>query len=128
MRPILGKENYLVMREFVVPLMHLIVKEWQNERDGFCHGAPLVLIFHSTPISDPADPHIAATYAMLAAEALSLGSCWIGTAVALNNARKVKEKYGIPAKQKVTGMLAIGHPAAFFKRSLRRELKSVNWN
>ncbi|MDC0358886.1 nitroreductase family protein, partial [Oligoflexia bacterium] len=127
MRPFLGKVQHGVMRDFVRPLLDLIVKNWEKGRDLFCYRAPLVMIFHHSPLADPADPNIATTYAMLAAEALNLGSCWIGTALILNQNGDLKEKYGIPETNKVSGLLALGYPVAKFKRSVRRQPLSVAW-
>ncbi|MFZ4465107.1 MAG: nitroreductase, partial [Bacteroidales bacterium] len=36
------------------------------------------LYFYGSPYADPADPLIAATYAMIAGESLCLGTCMIG--------------------------------------------------
>ena len=42
------------------------------------YDAPLAIYFYGSPYCDPADPIIAATYAMIAAEALGLGTCMLG--------------------------------------------------
>ena len=42
------------------------------------YDAPLAMYFYGSPYCDPADPIIAATYAMIAAETLGLGSCMLG--------------------------------------------------
>ena len=85
------------------------------------------MLFHRGPMGDPADSHIATTYAMLAAQSLGLGSCWIGTSVVLNHHPQLKQKYRIPKDNEVTGMLVIGYPAVGMQRSLRRELASVDY-
>ena len=71
------------------------------------------------------DSIIAMAYAMLAAESLGLGSCCIGMAVALNHYAHLRLRYRIPEKSAVAGMLAIGHPAVKFHRSVRRRCASV---
>ncbi len=42
------------------------------------YDAPATIYFYGSPYCDYADPIIAATYAMLAAESLGLGTCMIG--------------------------------------------------
>jgi nitroreductase len=72
-----------------------------------------------------ADCHIAATYAMLAAESLGLGSCMLGTTEALGRVKSFKSKYGIPPKNKIGLGLALGYSAETFQRGVRRRLASV---
>lgn len=127
MRPILGKENSRAMREFVGPLIETLLEERAEGRDCFTYDAPAAFLFHHGPMTDPADCHIAATYAMLAAESLGLGSCMLGTTVGLNRAKPFKQKYGIPSGDKIGLGLVVGHPAAQFRRGLRRRLASVQF-
>ena len=127
MRPFMAKAERAMIRDFVRPTMALLAERWKEGQDAFCYGAPAAMIFHGTPLSDPADTHIAITYAMLAAESLGLGNCWIGTAIALDHYKQLKSKYGIPKDNKIGGMLVIGHPAVEYGRSVRRKLASVEW-
>jgi nitroreductase len=127
MRPFIGKAQYAVMRQFARPLMALIVERWKLGADLLCYQAPLAMLFHHTPQGDPADAHIAATYAMLGAESLGLGSCWIGTVISLGHDAAFKEKYGIPKDNKTPSMLVIGHKAVTYHRGVRRKLASVEY-
>jgi nitroreductase/ferredoxin len=127
MRPFLGRRQYAIMREFVRPLMTLIVEQWKKGSDVLCYQAPLAMLFHHTPLAEATDTHIATTYAMLAAESLGLGSCWIGTAVGLNHDPAFKREYGIPRENKIPGMLVVGHKAITYRRSVRRKLASVEF-
>ena len=76
-------------------------------------------------MGDPADCAIVATYAMLAAESLGLGSCMLGTAAALTQDKPLKAKYGIPPENKVGVALILGYPAVEFRHAVRRRLASV---
>lgn len=127
MRPFIGRAQYAVMRQFVRPVLDLIVKRWDEGADDFCYEAPLAMLFHHCPTGDPADDHIAATYAMLAAQSLGLGSCLLGTTVALDHDRVFKAKCGIPQQNKISLGLVIGHPRTHFRRSIRRQLASVHF-
>jgi len=71
--------------------------------------------------------HVAATYAMLAAESLGLGSCLLGTTVALEHDSGFKAKHGIPKQDKITLGLTIGHPKTRFRRTIHRQLASVHF-
>lgn len=125
MRPLLGKVQHALMRDFVRPLFELIVARWDQGHDVFAYDAPLLLLFHDAPSGDATDAAIAATYAMLAAESLGLGSCMLGTTVALNHDPGFKAKYGIPRENKIAMGLAIGHPKVEFLRGIRRRLATV---
>ncbi len=121
------KTEYETMRDFVLPLLKMLSQKHEEGRDMFTYGAPAALLFHHGPLDDGADCHIAATYAMLAAEALGLGSCLLGTAVALNHDKKLKAQYGIPAENKAGLSMALGYPAVKFRQGVKRRLASVKF-
>ena len=95
--------------------------------DRFTYSAPAFLLFHHGPITGPTDCHIAATYAMLAAESLGLGSCMLGAVEALNHAKPFKRKYGIPPKNKIGLGRVLGYSDETFRRGIRRRLASVTF-
>jgi nitroreductase/NAD-dependent dihydropyrimidine dehydrogenase PreA subunit len=127
MRPFIGKAQHAVMRDFVRPLLEMIAREWDRGVDKFTYDAPAAMIFHYGPGSDETDCAIVATYAMLAAESLGLGSCMIGTAVALNRVKGLKNDYRVPAENKIGLMLILGHPAVEFQRAVTRRFGSVEF-
>jgi formate hydrogenlyase subunit 6/NADH:ubiquinone oxidoreductase subunit I len=127
MRPLLGKENHEAMRDFVRPLIRTLIEKRAEGQDMFTYDAPAALLFHHGPMADPADCTIAATYAMLAAESLGLGSCMLGTTVGLNHAKPFRQRYGIPPKNKIGLALVLGYSAEKFQRGVRRRLASVNF-
>jgi nitroreductase len=71
-------------------------------------------------MGDAVDCMIAATYAMLAAESMGLGSCMLGTSVALTRDQRLKARYGIPPENKVGVTLVIGYFSVKFRHALRR--------
>jgi len=127
MRPFIGKEQHMAMRDFVRPLLDMLVKKRAEGIDWFTYDAPAALLFHHGPMADPADCHIAATYAMLAAESFGLGSCMLGTTAGLNYAKPFKAKYGIPPKNKIGLALVLGYPERKFRKGVRRRLASVKF-
>lgn len=127
MRPFAGKVAVKMMKDFVRPLMKTLVADWEAGRDTFTYDAPLAIVFHHSPWGDRADCTICATYAMLAAESFGLGSCMLGTTVALDHAKSFKQKHGIPKQNKIVLGLVAGHPAVHFHRALHRRLASVRF-
>ena len=127
MRPFIGKYKYEAFHDFILPLLKMLPETRQQGRDMFTYDAPAAILFHVGPMGDAADCAIVATYAMLAAESLGLGSCMLGTSVALTNSKATKSHYGIPPENKVGMTLIVGYPAVEFKSGIRRRLASVKW-
>ena len=129
MRPLIKKEEYEVLDKFMHPVIEIFEEKRKEGTDWLLYGAPLAMHFHVSPYADPADPFITATYSMLAAETLGLGSCMIGSIGPMlkNGGKKVKEKYGInPANQ--PGIVVIfGYPAVKYKRAIRRNLAKIHY-
>jgi ferredoxin len=127
MRLTMKKVEYDVMRHFVVPLLKYLAAAHEQGSDRFTYNAPAALLFHYGPTDDAADSHIASTYAMLAAESLGLGSCLLGTSAALNFDKQWKQKYNIPAENKIGLALCFGYPAVTYHSAVRRRLASVRF-
>jgi nitroreductase/NAD-dependent dihydropyrimidine dehydrogenase PreA subunit len=127
MRPFVGSSGYRSLKDFVKPLLDLIAARWDAGEDALFYEAPAVLLFHHGPFADPADASIAATYAMLAAQSLGLGTCMIGTMAVLDHHAVVKRKIGVPEGHKISLALILGHPAVAWERGVRRRWSSVRW-
>ncbi len=127
MRPFIGKYQYEVFRHFIRPLLEMLPTALKQGHDKFTYDAPAAMLFHVGPMGDAADCTIVATYAMLAAEALGLGSCMLGTSVALTRDKPLKLRYGIPEENKVGVALIVGYPAVEFRRAIRRRLACVKY-
>jgi ferredoxin/nitroreductase len=125
MRPMIGRAKYEAFRDFICPLLKMLPEARKQGRDLFTYEAPAALLFHVGPMGDPADCAIVATYAMLAAESLGLGSCMLGTATAITQDKPLKAKYDIPPENKFGVALIVGYPAVEFRHAVRRRLASV---
>lgn len=68
-----------------------------------------------------ADSWLAAENLMLAACAMGLGTCVIGTALPALNLASVKAELGIPDKYSAIAPIIVGHPAGEAALSLRKE-------
>ncbi len=127
-RPFIKKEDYEGLKEFILPLGRAIERERARGRDPILYGAPVALLFHRSPYAEAADPSIAATYAMIAAESFGLGTCMIGlVGVFMERDKKLMKKYGIPRGNKPGIVLLIGKPKVSFKRGIRRRFDSVSY-
>lgn len=127
-RPFMGKAFYESASTFLVPAMKLLVERREMGEDWLLYDAPAAFLFHLSPYADPADSTIAATYAMLAAESLDLGTCMIGTVgYVVGYTKKLKAKYGIPAGNKPGLLLLLGHPTIRYRRAVRRYFASVTY-
>ncbi len=127
MRPMLGGKLCRMLRDFVKPLLKTILAHRAKGGDRFIYEAPAAMLFHHTPIAAVEDCAIVATYAMLAAESLGLGTCMLGTTAAINQHKDIKQKLGVPPENGVGVALGIGHPDVEFQRGVRRQLASVRY-
>ncbi|HNW27890.1 MAG TPA: nitroreductase family protein [Spirochaetota bacterium] len=126
MQPFMKKTDVEAFRDFILPATKMMIDEQKRNIDLLFYGAPCVLLFHQSPYADPVDGHIACTYAMIAAESLGLGTCMIGTvSFALDREKKLKEKWGIPAENKVALAMILGYPAIRYVRGIKRTFASV---
>jgi len=107
----------------------LMAKEIGSGGDTLLYGAPVAFLFHSSPYAEPGDCYVAATYAMIAAQSLGLGTCMIGmVAPFLERNKKLKAKYGIPNRNKPGIVLLMEYPGFSFKHGVRRRFASVSYN
>ncbi len=126
MRLFMKKDAFRRMDGFILPLGREIVGAQARGEDKVLYNAPAALLFSHSPHADAADAVIACTYAMLAAEALGLGSCMIGCLPPVLARRKdLMAKHGVPAGQTPALVLILGYPATTFQRGVRRRFLSV---
>ena len=119
-----------MMEEQIIPLSKGIVAAHEEGKDYLAYDAPAMLLFHANKNEDSHLENcvIAYTYAMIAAEGLGLGSCINGMIPpAIDYSKKLREKCGIPAENKVCGCLLLGLPRSTFNRSIPRKFRSVRW-
>lgn len=128
-RPFMGKNNYDSLKTFVSTAINVFVNKYEEGINWLTYSAPLAIFFHSSPYADPADSYIPATYAMLAAQSLGLGSCMLGTPNVMLNifGRKIKKKYGIPLKNKNGIMVVFGYPNIKYSFALKRRFSNVKF-
>ena len=130
MKPFWGKETDELFRNFLRPLMDKYISSMKMGENVVNYDAPVAMYFYGTPYTDPADPIIAATYAMIAAESLGLGTCMLGAVHPFiqsgKAARKFREKHGIRFKSREGIFLAFGYHKVEFLKGIRRSFASIN--
>jgi nitroreductase/Pyruvate/2-oxoacid:ferredoxin oxidoreductase delta subunit len=129
MRPFISKEDAQTMKSFVQPMLKYFIEKKKDGEDWLLYGAPLAFCFNTGPYADPADSHIAATYAMIAAESLGLGTCMIGSVVPFikKGAKDLKQKWGINTKIREGLFLLAGYPKYKFRKGIRRTFAKVHF-
>ncbi len=130
-RLIYGKETADIFKHFVKILIEKYISSMDSGKNAVTYNAPAALYFYGSPYSDPADPIIAATYAMHAAESLGLGTCMIGGVhpFTLNGqaAKKFRKKWSIKYKSKEGLIIIMGYPKIKFRASVKRSLAEINF-
>lgn len=131
MRPFWGKEIDALFRSFLKPLFKIYTEEMDKSKNLITYDAPLTIYFYGSPYCDPADPIISATYAMIAGEALGLGTCMLGGIhPMIQNGKKAKEfreRHNIKCKSKEGLFVVFGYPKAKYKKGIKRSFASVNY-
>lgn len=130
MRPFWGKANDEMFRHFLKPLVERYTSDMNHGLDSVTYHAPVAMYFYASPYSDPADPIIAATYAMLAAESLGLGTCMLGAIHPFiqsgSAGEKFREKHGIRFKSREGLFLIMGYRKTEFQRGIRRSFAHID--
>lgn len=129
MRPFWGKKNDEVFKGFIKPAMNNFVQYMDRGTNIVTYDAPLAIYFYASEYADPADPLVAATYAMISAESLGLGSCMVGSIHPMiqngRKARKFREKYSIKNACPQGIFVVFGYPAIKYKKTIKRTFASI---
>ncbi len=129
MKPFRDKANDDMFRGFIRPLVRGYIAKMKQGTNLVNYDAPLAMYFYGSPYSDPADPIIAATTAMYAAESLGLGSCMLGAMHPfIQNGKKAKEfrqQHGIKFKSREGLFVIFGYPAVKYTKGINRTFAST---
>lgn len=128
LRPFIGKNNYKLYKEFVIPLFNSLIEADKDGKDYLLYNAPAALIFYTTALADKEDAVIASTLANTAAETLGISCCVIGSvAPVINSSKELKSKYGINKDENVATAIILGYPDVKFKKGINRRFKEVKF-
>jgi nitroreductase/NAD-dependent dihydropyrimidine dehydrogenase PreA subunit len=127
-RPFMGENKHKVFKEFVLPLLKTLSTERKKGNDILFYNAPAVLLFYGTSMNlDKEDQIIASTYASIAAEAMGLGTCIIGSVVPGFD-DKLKKKYGILKDEPLGTAFILGYPDQKFNKGIKRKFNAVRYH
>ncbi len=130
MRPFWGKENDEMFRSFISPLFEAYTTEMDKGNNFINYDAPLSMYFYGSPYTDPADSIIAATYAMIAAESIGLGSCMLGGIHPFiqmgKKAKKFRADHEIKFKSREGIFVIFGYPAVLYQKGIKRTFASTS--
>mgnify|MGYP006282183277 CR=1 FL=1 len=130
MRPFLGKTNYALFKKFLKPVFVLFINRMKEGINLINYDAPLAMYLYGSPYSDPADPIVAATTAMYAAESLGLGTCMLGAIHPMiqsgTKAKKFRKKHDIKQKSREGLFVIFGYPEVKYSKGIQRSFASVS--
>jgi len=130
MHPFWGKENDEMMRGFIKPAIDIYIDNMNKGENLINYDAPLAMYFYGSPYSDPADPIVAATYAMIAGESLGLGTCMLGAIHPFiqsgKKARRFREKYGIKYSSREGLFVIFGYADVVYDKGVKRTFAEIN--
>jgi len=124
MRPFWGKATDEMFRSFMRPLFENYIGEMEKGNNYITYDAPLAMYFYGSPYTDPADPIVAATYAMHAGEALGLGTCMLGAIHPFiqrgKKAAQFRKAHGIKYKSQEGLFVIFGYHDLKYKKGVKR--------
>jgi nitroreductase/NAD-dependent dihydropyrimidine dehydrogenase PreA subunit len=126
-----GKHTLNTLLNHLLPRIEKgIYRQIDFNYDGITRGAHTLLLFHAHKEAEEhiEDAHIYVTYAMLAAQAMGLGTTIIGLVpAAMNKTPDLMEMFSIPKGHEIVVSLILGYPKYKYYRAVKRQLKRVNW-
>lgn len=133
MRPFWGKETDEMFRKFLKPLFVAYTEDGMDKGiNNINYDAPLLIYFYGSAYCDPADPIIAATYAMIAGESLGLGTCMLGAVHPFiqhgRKAKKFREDHNIECKSREGLFVAFGYHNSPYSKGIHRTFASVGFS
>jgi nitroreductase/NAD-dependent dihydropyrimidine dehydrogenase PreA subunit len=130
-KPFVGKSVNDFFSGFFKPLIASYTGNMKKGINAVTYDAPAALYFYGSPLCDPADPIVAATYAMIAAESLGLATCMIGGVHPFtqkgSTAKKFREKQNIRYKSKEGLIVLVGYPKIKYKKGIKRSFANVDF-
>lgn len=127
-RPVIGKVNYKFFNEFIIPLFKTTIDERKKGNDILFYNAPAAIVFYGSELCGKEDQILAATHAAIAAEALGLGTCIIGSVPPIvEKSKGLKKKYGMEINEKPAIAFILGYSDVSFNYGIKRQFKDINF-
>jgi len=110
--------------------MNQLINDYEAGSDVIFYKAPCVIVLHAPEYGQMtgADGGIALTHGIFAAQALGLGTCWIGFAQeALHRNKNLRKWLNIPNGRNCYGVIVLGYPDVRFQRAPPRKELQIQW-
>lgn len=136
LRPIIrlvaGAEEFAAIRDHVLEVAVDAQARYEAAgEDRYTYHAPVLMVFHAhrQAVSYRANAIIVATYAMLAAHALGLGTTVLEIVPPVLKRDKVlRERWALPQENEAIIALVLGYPKYRHARGVKRQLKAVRYS
>jgi nitroreductase/NAD-dependent dihydropyrimidine dehydrogenase PreA subunit len=119
------------IRQHYLPVWERMAAKWGEGVDQLLHQAPALVLIHmkeNLAVTPELDAGMAAEQMVLMAEALELGTCYIGFLImATERSAALKELVKIPADHRALVAFTVGYPAARYLRLVSRHPAPVQW-
>lgn len=122
-------ETFNTVKNHLYPILKMENYKLENG-DHITRNAPALLIFHAQAGAEEHTNNslIYATYAMLTAHSLGLGTTMIGIIPpAINRVKKLKKLFKIPVDHEVVMSLIIGYPKYSYQKAIKRRSHKIHW-
>lgn len=107
-----------------VNMYHRYHEDKKNHDRLFFHAPAVILV----TANNPTNGALASSNMELMANALGIGSCYIGFALrALNDKPELLEKIGVEPGKTIAACLAMGYPKVTYQRTVPRKKASIEW-
>ncbi len=108
-----------------------LARKWKEGADQLFHHAPALIVIHQkagVAATPEVDAGIASLQMVLMAEALGLGTCYIGfLIVALENSEELRDALRIPPGNQAQVALTVGYPDVEFLKLVARNPARIEW-
>jgi nitroreductase/NAD-dependent dihydropyrimidine dehydrogenase PreA subunit len=123
------KETFNTVKNHLYPILKMesYSKEYGDRITG---NAPALLLFHAEKGAEEHTDNalIYATYAMLAAQSLGLGTTMMGILPpAINTAKALKKIFMIPKNHETVISLILGYPKYHYHKAIKRNSHQIHW-
>jgi len=123
-------ETYIT-RQVYLPVWDRMARKWEEGEDQLFYHAPALVVIHvknEATATPEVDSGMASMQMALMAEALGLGTCFIGFLVfSIENSSQLREMLRIPADHKAHVAFTVGYPGVKFLRLVARNPARVKW-
>lgn len=122
------KETFNTVKNHLYPIVKLGNYD-PDHGDEVTRNAPALLLFHAKKDAEEHTDNslIYATYAMLAAQSLGLGTTMNGIVPpAVNRTKKLREIFRIPGDHEVVISIILGYPKYSYRKAVKRKFHQIH--